>query len=198
MKQITEDVWSWSVFHPEKGYDFNGLYLDLGDMAVLVDPPPMTDDDLAKLGELKRPDRIVLTNRDHRRDAEKLRDELDAPIWIHLADQPTVGCEVDHTFGDDDEVAPGIVAVRVPHNKSPGECALWWKARRILILGDALIGDPPGRLRLLPAEKYADTAKAREGIRVLEDLPAHMVLVGDGASVLEGGAAAVRAFLETA
>lgn len=196
MKEITDGVWGWSVYHPEKGYDFNGLHLDLGGMAVLVDPPPLTDEEMAKLGELKRPERILLTNKDHRRDAPHLRSAFDAPIWLHQADAPLIDCKVDHPFDDDAEVAPGLYAVRVPRNKSPGECALWWKARRILILGDALIGDPPGTLRLLPAGKYANVAAAREGIRALEDLPAHMVLVGDGACILEDGAAAIRTFLE--
>ncbi len=42
--------------------------------------------------------------------------------------------------------------------------------RKILFVGDALIGDPPGRLRLLPEKMYADIQSTRDGIKTLMDL----------------------------
>ena len=82
-------------------------------------------------------------------------------------DAGSVEIEVDSTFDDGDALAGFLKAVHVPDNKSPGETALYWQQRKILIIGDALIGKPPGDVSLLPKEKYADIMLAREGIGVL-------------------------------
>jgi hypothetical protein len=66
----------------------------------------------------------------------------------------------------------------------------------VLILGDALIGNPPGELTLLPPEKYADIDKAREGIAVLLNYEYGPVLTSDGVSILNNGRGAIEAFLK--
>jgi hypothetical protein len=48
----------------------------------------------------------------------------------------------------------------------------------------------------MPAEKYADVDKAKQGIRVLLKYLYESVLVGDGVSILTGGRQAVQDFLE--
>ena len=59
------------------------------------------------------------------------------------------------------------------------------KGKKItFIVGDALIGKPPGAVSLLPAEKYADITKAREGLRRLLKYNFDSLLVGDGVSDL--------------
>jgi glyoxylase-like metal-dependent hydrolase (beta-lactamase superfamily II) len=86
------------------------------------------------------------------------------------------------------------VVIRVPDSKSPGESALWSAGKRALIVGDAVIGKPPGALGMLPDDKFADPAKARAGLRVLLD-PRYdydAVLVGDGVSIPTGGHAALE------
>jgi len=64
-----------------------------------------------------------------------------------------------------------------------------------IILGDALIGKPPGSFSLLPAEKYKDVAAARRGLRRLLEHSFDTVLVGDGASVIRDSRRAVEEFL---
>jgi hypothetical protein len=53
-----------------------------------------------------------------------------------------------------------------------------------------------GQLNLLPAEKFPDIGKAKEGLRRLLKYNFSMVLVGDGASILAGGKEAVRRAIE--
>jgi len=65
----------------------------------------------------------------------------------------------------------------------------------VLIVGDALIGKPAGSVSLLPAEKYADLAKAKEGLRRLLKYEFDSLLVGDGASILTGGKSVVERLL---
>ena len=125
------------------------------------------------------------------------RERFGARIVIHRRDRALIDCDVDDVYDDGDVLAGALEVVPVRDAKSPGESALWWRERRVLILGDALIGKPPGRLSLLPDEKFAQSDRARAGARALAALDANMVLVGDGVSILEGGSAALRAFAQS-
>ena len=42
---IFEDIYSWSVFSPERQIDFNGHLWVRPDGNILIDPVPMSDDD---------------------------------------------------------------------------------------------------------------------------------------------------------
>ena len=89
-----------------------------------------------------------------------------------------------------------LQAVEIHNNKSPGETALFWKERKILFVGDAMIGDPPGQLRLLPDSMYADIVLAMEGLKVLQDLDFNTILVGDGVNIITEAKLAVDQFLK--
>ncbi len=186
MRKLADGIYQWSIFSEEKQLDFNGLYLTLDAGAVLIDPPPLSSEDIAQIEELGVPTAIILTNKDHRRHAPQARDRFDTHIWIHENDRSLVDCECDHSYNDDTILYQALHVIRVPNSKSPGESALYWKAKKTLILGDSLIGKPAGRLSLLPDDKFADPGKARIGVGVLSDCEVDRILVGDGNSILEG------------
>ena len=197
MKEILKGIHTWAWFSEQKGFDFNGWLIVAEGGNVMIDPPVMTPEDEARVRQIGSPKHIVVTNRDHDREAARCREVYDAETWMHALDAPLVDFKVDHTFRHGDRLPGGMEAVHIPDNKSPGESALLLRRTpNVLILGDALIGNPPGRLTLLPPEKYADVAKAREGIRVLLGYEYGPVLTSDGASILENGRRAVEAFLE--
>lgn len=195
MKAVLPGIYQWSWFSQEKGYDFNGHFLVAGQEKILVDPPPMTPEDLEWLKKQGPMTCILLTNRDHVREAEHFRSVFSTKILIHEKDAPLIEVKPDGTYRGGDRLPGEWLAIHIPDNKSPGESALFLnRGRGILILGDALIGKPPGELNLMPPDKYADVAKARQGILVLLKYEFDTVLVGDGASVLMGGKQAVERF----
>jgi glyoxylase-like metal-dependent hydrolase (beta-lactamase superfamily II) len=81
--------------------------------------------------------------------------------------------------------------------KSPGEVALLWPDRGILIVGDAIIGNPPGLCGLLPERVMDDPARLRKSLRKLLDLDFDILLVGDGVSILSNAKARLRDLVET-
>jgi glyoxylase-like metal-dependent hydrolase (beta-lactamase superfamily II) len=87
-------------------------------------------------------------------------------------------------------------AVAVADAKTPGETALHWPARQLLVLGDAAVGRPAGALSMLPSDKFADLAAARAGVAQLAAIDPSIILVGDGEDLLAGGTAALRALGE--
>ena len=196
MKEIFPGIWTWSWFCEEKGYPFNGLLLIEGDKAVLIDPPLMTEAARAALRRFPPIHAIYLTNKDHERAAHDLRREFKIPLWIHELDKPLLKEEPDHVFTEGRKLECGIRVVHLQHQKSPGESAFYLEKRKTLIVGDALIGHPAGKLNLLPTVKYRDFRKAHVGLRRLFILSFEAMLVGDGQSILSGAQEALEQFFD--
>ena len=185
MKTILPHISEWSWFSEEKQLNFNGHLLAVGEHRILVDPPPMSASDMAMARRGGSPDYIILTNRDHEREAAHLRQEFDCQVMAPELDAKDMTLTVDKTFKDGELLPGGIWVIQLSHQKSPGESALFLQqGNGILIVGDGVIGHPPGSLRLLPPEKYANIAQAREGLRRLLKYTFDSLLVGDGTSIL--------------
>ena len=187
MQEIIPDVLTWSRFSDRQGYDFNGYLVRHPDGDVCVDPvePSAADlDQLAAIGAT----RVVLTNRNHTRAANLLRARLGARTAIHPADADYArgqGAEIDESLQVGDRIGP-LRVVGVP-GKSPGEIALFWEERKLLIAGDAVIGNPPGRCSLLPEKVMDDPAQLRQSLAELLALDFDILLMGDGVSILSHG-----------
>ncbi|MDF0676261.1 MAG: hypothetical protein P0120_18275 [Nitrospira sp.] len=196
MKQILPDIWQWSWFSDEKQLDFNGLLLVIGEHKILVDPPPMTAEARAVVRRHEPMDYIIITNRDHIREAAAYQAELKCQLRVPEADAAQMDVKPTKTYKDGELLPGGIWAIHLRGQKSPGESALFIeRGQGVLILGDALIGKPPGAVRMLPGEKYADLAKAKEGLRRLLKYNFDSLLVGDGSSILVGGKQQVEQLL---
>lgn len=195
MKQLLDGVWTWSVFDEARQVDFNGYYVDTGTARALIDPVPWSEEVEAAIERLGRPTDVIVTNKDHRRAAARARTRFGAAVVVHALDRPLLDIPADRTVVDGDVVAGALRVVHLPDQKSPGEMALLWPARRLLLLGDALWGKPAGRLTMLPPAKYADPAAARAGLRRLAALDVDAVLMGDGAPILSGASEVLRSTL---
>ena len=187
MQEIIPDVLTWSRFSERHGYDFNGHLVRHPDGDVCVDPvePSAADlDQLAAIGAT----RVVLTNRNHTRAANLLRARLGARTVIHPKDADYArgqGAEIDESLQVGDRVGP-LRVVGVP-GKSPGEIALFWEERKLLIAGAAVIGNPPGRCSLLPEKLMDDPAQLKQSLAELLALDFDILLMGDGVSILSHG-----------
>lgn len=198
MKELLPDIWQWSWFSEEKQLDFNGLFLKIGERRVLIDPPPLTEEVQAQIRHEGLVDYIVITNRDHERESAASQKEFGCEVYVPEADAPSMLIKADKTYKDRQMLPGGLWVVHLENQKSPGESALFLhRGDDVMIVGDALIGKPPGSLTMLPAEKYADVAKAREGLRRLLAYHYAAILVGDGASILTEARQAVEQALRS-
>lgn len=192
MKSIARGIWRWSWFSQEKQLEFNGHLLEIGEHRVVVDPPPLSSSDRAVLMQ-RNVDYIVLTNRDHEREADTLAKELRCQLYVPQKDSAAMSVRANKTYADGELLPGGIWVIQLEDQKSPGESALFiQQGQGILIVGDALIGKPEGSVSLLPAEKYADKEKAKQGLRRLLKYNFDMLLVGDGSPILAGAKTAVE------
>jgi glyoxylase-like metal-dependent hydrolase (beta-lactamase superfamily II) len=141
--------------------------------------------------------RIVLTNRNHFRASMKVKQRTGAPIAIHAADAAFArekGTAVDEELHPGQRLGP--VAVVAAPGKSPGEVALHWPERRVLLVGDACVGKPPGSCALLPDSVIDDKRRLVASLRGLAELDFDALLLADGAPIVQGGKAALRRLVD--
>ncbi len=163
MKQVFPDVYCWSVFNEDRQIDFNGHLWVREEGNVLFDPVPMIESDLAQLDRLGGAAWIVVTNRDHEREAGAFRERTGARVIAHEADAASLAASVDRPVREG-EILPGLWAVRLEHGKSPGEIALHWPEREVVLAGDLVVGAPVGRLSLLARREARRRAGGRLGV----------------------------------
>ncbi|HSL03634.1 MAG TPA: hypothetical protein VK901_08865 [Nitrospiraceae bacterium] len=197
MKNLLPGIWQWSWFSQEKQLDFNGLFLAVGEHKILVDPPPMTGEASSTIRRNGPVDYIIVTNRDHAREATKYQGEFHCQLHVPEADAVQMDLKPIKTFKDGELLPGGIWVIQLKDQKSSGESALFiQQGKGVLIVGDALIGKPAGSVSLLPFEKYADVGKARKGLCRLLKYNFDSLLVGDGVSVLTGAKQVVEQMLQ--
>jgi glyoxylase-like metal-dependent hydrolase (beta-lactamase superfamily II) len=203
MKEILPGIFTWHEFSEEKKLNFNG-YLIVSTMgSVLIDPPEITEDDFAELEILvnknsKSPlQAILLTNVHHERECDEMRKKLGVPVLINEKDDAGLERKANKTFADGDTLPCGLRTFKFENQKSPGESAFFLKERGIMILGDALIGKIPGKLNMLPHDKYRDLKLAKRGLNKILDYEFESLLLGDGESILKNAKEAVKVFLES-
>jgi glyoxylase-like metal-dependent hydrolase (beta-lactamase superfamily II) len=197
MQEILPGILTWPWFSARHGYNFNGhvVCAAAGNICVdPVEPDAPTLDAIARLGVT----RIVLTNRNHVRAANAVRARTAARTAIHLDDAAHArkqGALLDDELHVGERIGPFVV-IGVP-GKSPGEVALYWPERRLLLVGDAVVGTPPGQCALLPETVMDDPPRLRTSVRHLLDLDCDTLLVGDGTSILTGAREALRALIQS-
>lgn len=197
MKQLLPGIWQWSWFSDEKQIDFNGLFLTVGEHKIVIDPPPMTAEASTLIRRQGALDYIIVTNRDHLREAATYQAEFRCQLQVPEVDASQMDVKPTKTYKDGELLPGGIWAIQLKDQKSPGESALYiQQGKGVLIVGDALIGKPAGALSLLPSERYGDIAKAKEGLRRLLKYHFDSILVGDGASIIFGAKQAVEHLLQ--
>jgi len=200
--EIVPHIFTWSEFSKEKQLDFNGYYIARKGESVLIDPPELDEEGWHDLSALvsKNSDcplkAIYLTNVHHDRISRQLRDKFSIPICIHEKDKPLLEFSAEKKFANGETGPCGLKVIHLNHQKSPGESAFLLADIRTLIVGDALIGKIPGKVNLLPAEKYSDIEQAKENLRLLLKHDFDTLLVGDGNSILKGAKKIVLEFLE--
>ena len=196
MKPIFPGIWQWSWFSEEKQLNFNGLFLTVGEHRILVDPPPLTAEATTVIRRQGQLDYIIVTNRDHAREAQACRRDFGCQLFLPEADAPQMDLKPTRTFKVGELLPGGFWVIHLLDQKSAGESALFiQQGKGVLIVGDALIGKPPGALTMLPEEKYHDVVKAKEGLRRLLKYNFDAMLVGDGTSIMTGAKAAVEKVL---
>lgn len=188
MKRLMiEDLYSWSVFSEARQIDFNGHLWVREEGNIAIDPVAMCDADRAQLEQLGGVKYIVITNRDHEREAAAFQEWTGAEVIVPESDADEMDIKPARTISDGETIVPGLRAIHLSSGKSPGEIALYFSEKSAILFGDIVAGEPMGRLSLLADDKLADAPKAAMELRKVLGLRFNTVLVGDGHSLFKEG-----------
>ena len=191
---VVPGVWSWSRWQPDRALDFNGFFVESADGNLVVDPIDPGDDLLADL-RVRGVAAVLVTNRDHERATAAVVEATGAQVIASALDAPSLTVHVDRTVAPGDIVL-GWTVIGLSGFKTPGEIALYDRALRTAIVGDALWGTPAGALTLMPDAKLADPAQAALSARALRARTIDHLLVGDGDCVFGNAHEAIGAMLD--
>ena len=197
MREILSDIFIWEWFSQKHGYNFNGHLICQSDGHLCIDPVEPSEEVLDRIVGLGVT-RILLTNRNHSRAANLVRERTGARTAIHpddAADARGQGAELDDKLRVGEKIGP-LVVIGVP-GKSPGEVAFHWPERRLLIVGDSVIGNPPGSCSFLSETVLDDPTELRGSVRQLLDIDFDTLLVGDGEPILKNAKSKLEELVES-
>ena len=196
MREILPGIYTWGWRSEPHGYDFNGFLIRRPEGNIVIDPVEPSADDCAAivLGGART---VLLTNRNHSRRANLVRERTGAVTMIHVSDASHArqqGTIIDAVLTSGQRIGP-LVVVGAP-GKSPGEITLHWPERRLLFVGDAVIGNPPGKLSLLREQVLDDPGQLRESVRALLKLDVQVLLLADGTACCDDASGCLQELVE--
>ena len=184
-----EDLFTWSVYQPDRRIDFNGFYWRRREGGVLIDPMPLCATTLAWLAEQPGAVRfIILTNVDHLRAGPELKDRFEARLIAPSCDRELLPSGIDGWYDESTSLPPELCidAHWVHGGKTEAEAVIYLRDLDALLFGDIVRSDASGVLRLLPNPKVQDEARVCADLRGLASLSFSSVLLGDGDSLFTG------------
>lgn len=194
MEEVLPGVFHWTAVHPKIGIEVSCHFVSGSGTAIDPLLPPQG----VEWFEGRDPQRVVLSNRHHLRDAEQIAERFDCPILCHEAGLHEFenGPKVQgFAFGDQpaedvtalpmDAICPEDTALRI----DAGEGALLFADTlihygEIGFVPDELIGDDPAAVKRIAAERAS----------ALLDEPFDHLLFAHGDPLIGGGKEALRAF----
>jgi len=194
MREIVPDVQMWSVPVPDRGYDFNGFAVATEDGTVLIDPVDPAAEGWGAIDMLAPFAGLWVTNRNHSRAAGAFRERYGLKVVVHEADAERLETGADQTVHGDERLPGDIQLIHVP-GKSPGEIAFHVPRARALIVGDVVVGDPPGELSTYPEKVIDDMAELHRSAAKLLEYDFDALLLCDGEPIVSGGKQKLREFV---
>ena len=101
------------------------LFLTVGEHKIVVDPPPLTAEASTLIRRQGQVDYIIVTNRDHAREAAACQKDFGCQLFVPEADAPQMDLQPSKTFKDGELLPGGIWVIHLQDQKSPGESALF-------------------------------------------------------------------------
>ena len=163
LTRISPSVFWWVEVHGEarnQPYTWNShlIHIQEEDVLVLVDPLPLSDDEVREVEQLGTPTHILLTCNYHLREAESFRQKWGCKVLLQQEQLTEAEVAIDATFRDGDVLWNLIEVIRVTDVRFPEEAAFLVKEEGgLMIVGDAVCGGrrdmgiPEGEIRIAQA-----------------------------------------------
>jgi glyoxylase-like metal-dependent hydrolase (beta-lactamase superfamily II) len=195
LQAVSPTLFHWSVYDPACRCEVGSIAVKVASGLVVVDPIPLADEAWAELIADAPLRAILLTNGNHVRAAEALRQKNKVPIVTSIGAHKAVAPLVPDVTLLESELIYGASAIPIP-GATPGETAFYFDGG-IVALGDAVINlDSEKGLELLPDKYCDDPRENRRSLAKLLELDFHTLTFAHGLPVTQRAREKLHALLQ--
>jgi len=193
---LSDTLRYWSVYEPAVKCEIGCAAIHVASGWVVIDPVPLADAAWKELLGEAALRAILLTNGNHVRDSEALRQKHQVPVVT----APDTRRDITELRPDitllPNELLYGITAIPIP-GATPGETAFYSKTG-VMILGDAVINvSTETGLEFLPDKYCSDAKQSRDSLKKLLACDFHTLILAHGAPVTTRAKEKLAALLDS-
>lgn len=208
LKQISSNVYMWSEVHGaarNEPYIWNSYLIQVKDrdVLILVDPLPLSDEEMREVEEIGAPTHILLTCNWHLRESQVFRQKWGCEVWLHQDGLNDSEVPVDGTLQDGDLLWDLMQVNHVPDVHYVEEVAFLVKGdRNTMIVGDLVCGGRKdrgvldGELWINAPEYIFDLQDARNSLRKLSEYSFEILCFGHGTPITQAAKDVFNEFIE--
>ncbi len=208
LKRISTTVYMWSEGHGaarNEPYIWNSYLIQVKERGVLilVDPLPLSDEEIREVEEIGAPSHILLTCNWHYRESDVFRQKWGCEVYLHEDGLMDSEVPIDETLQDRDVLWDLIQVIHVPDVHYVEEVAFLIKGDgNTMIVGDLLCGGrkdrgvPDGELWINAPEYILDLQDARNSLRKLNEYSFEKLCFGHGTPITQAANAVFNEFIE--
>lgn len=209
LTKLMPQLFTWAEIHGasrNQVYNWNSFLVQDGSnsVRVLIDPLPLSVDEIQQIDRLGTPTHLMLTCAYHERSLTEFKRKWDCQILVHENQVDEVKFTFDDTFADRDMLWDLLEVVRVPNVRHREEVCFYLKNHKgALIIGDLLSGGRrdsgilDGKVGFNAPEYLVGLAEARLSLRVLLNFEFNLMCFGHGSPVVRDAKDVLRHFIES-
>lgn len=197
LRRLSHHLYTWVEVHgASRGepYTWNShlVHAEHAGIRALIDPLPLSAEDMQKIEEIGHPTHILLTCNYHERDCETFKRWWGCKILLHEYQTTEAECEYDGTFRDREMLWDLVEVIRVPNVRFREEVCFFLAEDSALAIGDLVsggrrdLGIPDGEIGIPGPEYYVDLREARNSLRDLLALSFRLMCFGHGSPITSG------------
>ena len=208
LTKLTPQLFTWAEVHGasrNQAYNWNSFLVqdERNSVRVLIDPLPLSANQIQQINELGGPTHLMLTCAYHERNLTEFKRRWDCEVLLHENQVQEAEFAFDDTFADRDVLWDFVEVIRVPDVRHREEVCFYLRSHGgALIIGDLLSGGrkdsgiPDGNVGINAPAYLVDLDKARLSLRMLLHFEFDLMCFGHGSPVGRGAKEVLRQFIE--
>jgi glyoxylase-like metal-dependent hydrolase (beta-lactamase superfamily II) len=192
----TSALASWTRYDPAIRTDLTSNAVFTSQGWWLIDPSPLSQEDIGLLIERGPILGILLSNENHERASSDLAKSLSTQVYALEAVKDLFERKPDQFFQNGNVFKGGLKAIHIP-GASIGEACFFEPSQRILVMGDALIHLEQTGLALLPEKYCKDSVQAKKSLETILGLDFNAVAFAHGSPIVSDAKERVKKLIQS-
>ena len=207
LTKLTPQLFTWVEVHGasrNQAYTWNSFLVQDEDnsIRVLIDPLPLSENEIQHIDELGGPTHLMLTCTYHERYLTELKEKWGCRVLLHENQVQEAEFAVDGTFADRDVLWDLVEIVRIPDVRHGEEVSFYLRSHGgAFIFGDLLSGGrkdagiPDEKVGINAPEYLVGLGAARLSLSMLLHFEFELMCFGHGSPVVRDAKEVLRHFI---